>query len=164
MTNVSPKPRWKTLAVVTATAAVLLVALVTVPSGSAEASIDPRQGFADLIEQVEPAVVTVEVSKTMNPQLSGYSNGNPQAEEFFKRFFGNPGMTPQPGPPRQAQGVGSGFIVDDEGYIVTNNHVIEGADEVTVRLIDDREFVAEVVGYDEQAPSRSSGTLRDRIE
>ena len=150
MTNESPKPRWKALAAVTAAAAILLVALVTVPSGSAEASIDPRQGFADLIEQVEPAVVTVEVSKTMDPQLSGYSNGGPQAEEFLRRFFGNPGMTGQPQQPRQAQGVGSGFIVDDEGYIVTNNHVIEGADRVTVRLVDEREFEAEVVGYDEQ--------------
>lgn len=150
MTNATPKPRWKTLAIVTAAATVLLVALVTVPGSSAEASIDPRQGFADLIEQVEPAVVTVEVSKTMDPQLSGFPGGNPQADEFMRRFFGNPGMAPQQREPRRAQGAGSGFIVDDEGYIVTNNHVIEGADEVTVRLIDDREFEAEVVGYDEQ--------------
>ncbi len=153
MKHASPNQRLRTLAIVTGVAFVILVALVTVPSGSAEAFdkkaavTDVRGGFADLIEQVEPSVVTVEVSKTMDAQLSSFG-GNPQAEEFMRRFFGNPGAMPQQ--PRQAQGVGSGFIIDDDGYIVTNNHVIEGADEVTVRLNDGREFEAEVVGYDDK--------------
>jgi len=147
---------WKVLAVSTFASAVLIAGSIALPSHSAENSISPRiatgngmgNGFADLIEQVEPSVVTIEIDKTMDPQLSGF-NGDPRAEEFFERFFGRRGM-PQQRQPQRAHGVGSGFIIDDSGYVVTNNHVVEGADTVSVRLSDDRQFDAEVIGYDEK--------------
>jgi serine protease Do len=113
---------------------------------SARAAI-PEDGFADLVDQVEPAVVTIEVSKKASVQPMGF-NGDPRAQEFFQRFFGMPGMGQQEAPP--VQGAGSGFIIDVEGYIVTNNHVIDGADEVSVRVLDGREFNATVVGSDDK--------------
>lgn len=107
----------------------------------------PGQGFADLIEEVEPSVVTIEVEKLARAQLSGHGS-DPRADEFFERFFGPRGMNPsQPGPVR---GAGSGFVVDEAGYIVTNNHVIADAETVSVRLSDDRQFTAQVIGTDEK--------------
>ncbi|MBT8078783.1 MAG: Do family serine endopeptidase [Gammaproteobacteria bacterium] len=146
---------WRTLALSTVASAVLLAASITLPGHSATdggpagpvANTDVRNGFADLIEQVEPSVVTIEVNKTMEARPSAFG-GDPRAEEFFERFFGQRGVTPRQ--PRQAQGVGSGFVIDESGYIVTNNHVIDGADTVTVRLIDGAEHDAAVIGIDAQ--------------
>jgi serine protease Do len=107
----------------------------------------PETGFADLIALVEPAVVTIEVDKIVQPQLSGF-NGDPRSEQFLERFFGSRGMSPPQ--PDRVQGAGSGFLIDDEGYIVTNNHVIANAERVSIRLPDDRQFTAEVVGVDDK--------------
>jgi serine protease Do len=146
---------WKTLAVSSVASAVLFATSLALPGHSAEqqqgsaslCGVAPTGGFAELIEQVEPSVVTIEVRTTMQAQPSGFG-GDPRAEEYFRRFFGERGQAPSQ--PRQAHGVGSGFIVDEAGFIVTNNHVIDGADSVMVRLSDGREFDAEIVGYDEQ--------------
>lgn len=149
------KRAWRTLAISSVTSAVLIASSMALPGYSA-VEIEPVRavmgadvsgGFADLIEQVEPSVVTIEVNKTLAAQPSSFG-GDPRAEEFFQRFFGQRGTPPSQS--RQAQGVGSGFVIDDSGYIVTNNHVIEGADVVTVRLIDGKEYEANVVGYDVQ--------------
>ena len=72
--------------------------------------------------------------------------------EFFKRFGGpnGPGLNIQPQRPMPSRGVGSGFIVSPDGYIVTNAHVVDGAKEVTVRLTDRREFTAKVIGADKR--------------
>ena len=146
---------WKTLAVSTFASAALIAGSIALPGYSAEdrtpsptpyaAGLDA--GFADLIEQVEPSVVTIEVNKAMEPQLSGFS-GDPRAGEFFERFFGPRG--PSPSQPRKSLGVGSGFIIDDTGYVVTNNHVVEGAESISVRLSDDRQYKAEIVGFDDK--------------
>lgn len=151
----NPRSGWRTLAISSLVSAVLIASSITLPGHSAteqnpvSATVGPdiRDGFADLIEQVEPAVVTIEVNKTVAPQRSAFG-GDPRAEEFFERFFGGRGLPQQR--PRQAQGVGSGFVIDDAGYIVTNNHVVEGTDNVTVRLIDGSEYEAEIVGFDTQ--------------
>jgi serine protease Do len=103
--------------------------------------------FAPLVEAFGPAVVNVEVVQAARG-AHGLSPDDPLAE-FFRRFGVPPpgeegGMGPQP------RGAGSGFIVSADGYILTNAHVVERADLVTVRLTDRREYVAEVVGLDER--------------
>ena len=94
--------------------------------------------YANIVEPVQKAVVSVYSTKIVRQQVPM----NP----FFRQFFGDQGMAPE----RQSkeQGVGSGVIVSKDGYILTNNHVIEGADELNVSLPDDREFKAKVIGSD----------------
>ena len=155
MTTNRKRQGTKTIAISSLISAVLIAGSMVLPGYSAQDTITPvvaagataDSSFADLIAQAQPSVVTVEVKKIVKPELSSF-NGDPRTEEFFDRFFGRRGQTPMQ--PRQAQGVGSGFIIDETGFIVTNNHVIADADEVTVRLHDDREFTAEVVGYDDR--------------
>jgi serine protease Do len=108
--------------------------------------------FASVVRQVTPSVVQVTVSKTV--QQAGWQPGAMPGPDLFEWFFGQrPGMRPgAPAPnrlPRQ-QGVGSGVIVSEDGYLLTNNHVVDGADEVLVRLSDQRELKAKVVGRDPQ--------------
>ena len=112
-------------------------------------------GFADLVQKVSPAVVTI--SSTMREQAddqpSPFPPGSPQAQEFG-RFFG----MPHPGAPRlggtQGGGthlvhsLGSGFIVDSQGHVVTNNHVVKDATDIQVTLTDGRKLAAKVVGTD----------------
>jgi Do/DeqQ family serine protease len=101
-----------------------------------------RMSYAPIVKGVVPAVVTVSAAKTM-------ANRNPLMEDpFFRRFFG-----PQFGGPREQtqQSLGSGVIVDPSGLIVTNNHVIDGADQVKISLADKREFAVDVVLKDPRA-------------
>jgi len=144
------------LAISTFASALLIAGSIVLPGHSAEKSIPlpvaastgTTGGFADLIEHVRPSVVTIEVEKTLDAQRSAFS-GDPRAEEFLQRFFGRRGM-PRQQRQQRTRGAGSGFIIDDSGYIVTNNHVVDGADSVSVRLSDERQFDAEVVGYDDK--------------
>ena len=106
--------------------------------------------FANLVEQVGPAVVNISVSSVQK--------GGPNIAmddpfyDFMRRFQGLP-QQPQPRgvrPDRVQRGVGSGFIVSADGYVMTNHHVVDGADEVIVKLTDKREFKAKVIGSDER--------------
>jgi serine protease Do len=116
--------------------------------------------FAELAERVGPSVVNI---RTTERSRSGSGAAGPQMDEemqeFFRRFFGVPlpGTPGAPGPrsaPRQGQpeetprGVGSGFVISADGFVMTNAHVVEGADEVYVTLTDKREFKARIVGSD----------------
>jgi len=112
--------------------------------------------FADVVERASPAVVNIAVTKTLHVPTAGMRRdvrpgvpGGP-LDEFFGRFFEMPGMPAVPGVPRRAEGAGSGFIVDPEGYVVTNHHVVAGADEILVTLADGRQLEAEIVGEDPQ--------------
>jgi len=112
--------------------------------------------IADLVERTSPAVVTI-LSTQESPDMSGMPEGSPFGpdspfEEFLRRFGTPEGMPvpPQPQPGPRGIGVGSGFVIEDDGYIVTNNHVVDNADAVKVRLADEREFDAEVIGTDPQ--------------
>lgn len=110
--------------------------------------------FTQLVEQVGPGVVNIEAKVNPRAATSARSQmpDDEEIPEFFRRFFG-PGV-PMPGTPdpgsRGARSVGSGFIISSDGYVLTNHHVISGADEVKVKLADRREFNAKVVGSDEQ--------------
>ncbi|WP_462320249.1 Do family serine endopeptidase [Halochromatium sp.] len=107
-------------------------------------------GFADVVERVTPAVVNVTVAQETEAVLSMPGGQMPDEGsplyEFFKRFGGLDGM-PTPSP-RQREGEGSGFIIDAEGHIVTNNHVVEGASRIEVTLNDGEKYEAEVIGRD----------------
>lgn len=124
--------------------------LSSVLAGSATiAMAHPPGGYGDLVERVSPAVVFIEVESAPRPA----SADNQEMEEFmreFRRRFGD--RMPMPEFPdrgdRARRGLGSGFLIDDEGRIVTNHHVIDGAQTVTVRLADGREFTADVIGSD----------------
>lgn len=114
-----------------------------------------RTSFAPVVKKVSPGVVKVYTStKVHNTAFSeGPSSGTPDMEDLLRRFFGDqmPNQMPRHnhsfGVPRQ-QGIGSGVIVTKDGYILTNNHVVDGADEVKVAMQDGREFDAKVIGRD----------------
>lgn len=121
----------------------LLIAFISVPSYSAFSRSLPN--FADLIEKSSPAVVkvnTVSKSKSSTFQLPQ----GQQIPDIFKHFFDQRNV-----PERETQAVGSGFFVSSDGYVLTNNHVIDGADEITVRLVDRREYKAILIGADRRS-------------
>ncbi|MGZ3362998.1 MAG: trypsin-like peptidase domain-containing protein, partial [Xanthobacteraceae bacterium] len=114
--------------------------------------------FADLVDKAGPAVVNIRTTERVR---LGQGGADEEMQEFLRRFFGGQ-MPPRGGrggraAPQQPQeeevqrGVGSGFIISDDGYVMTNAHVVEGADEVTVTLTDRREFKAKVLGADKRS-------------
>ena len=114
--------------------------------------------LAGVVEAVSPAVVSIEVMHKARPALAAQQWRGQRIPDHFKRFFGEDfaerfGFTPDFGPRRDAPsgGIGSGFIVDADGYIVTSNHVIAGAETVTVILDDGTRLGAEIVGGDRRS-------------
>jgi serine protease Do len=128
----------------TATLTILLAIAIAMAS-NAQARKTPET-FADLAEKLLPTVVNVSTTTKIDP-----GEGAPDdLEEFFRDFFERRGQ-PMPERPRRAPtSLGSGFIIDPNGYIVTNNHVIAEADEITIRLQDDNTYKAELIGTDAQ--------------
>ena len=106
--------------------------------------------FTDLIDKVGPAVVNIRTSEKVKP---GQGGPDEEMQEFLRRFFGVPGVPRgrAPGQEDVQRGVGSGFIISNDGYVLTNAHVVEGADEVLVTLTDRREFSAKVLGADKRS-------------
>jgi serine protease Do len=124
---------------------------VTVAAGSSGFA---PSNFVELAKRVKPGVVNISTTKVVKGGGRVFRNFSPPSrerdpfrdffgEDFFDRFFGE---TPQRNYVQRS--LGSGFVIDREGYIMTNNHVIEGASEIRVRLSTEREFEAEVVGRD----------------
>ena len=146
------------------TAAVMGAAAVLMPlSGTAQTTpVAPvawtqPANLADLIEVVSPAVVKITATSTREVADNALQNGLPQGlppgpmGELFKKFFEQEqgGQIPFPQPrPQPMQALGSGFIIDSNGIIVTNNHVVDGAEKLVVTLKDGREFDAELLGVD----------------
>ena len=127
---------------------------------AADAAVLPD--FTDLVDKVGPAVVNIRTTERSKVMQQGQGGEDEEMQEFFRRFFGQPpGQRPQPSPrgrrapngsgdeqPQVPRGVGSGFIISADGYVLTNAHVVEGADEVFVTLTDKREFKAKIIGSD----------------
>jgi serine protease Do len=107
-------------------------------------------GFADLAERLLPTVVNISTSQTLKrrPDEQKQQQQQPPQGTPFDDFFKN--FTDRENRPRRVQSLGSGFIIDAGGYVVTNNHVIDGADEITVVLDDGDEMKATLVGKDEK--------------
>lgn len=132
------------------------------PVADAQDGQDAPGQIVNLVEATSPAVVTVlstiAAGPQQGPQGSPFGPGSP-FEDFFRQF-GNPGGPPFPpqgrGPERgpeqgpEGRGLGSGFVIEEDGYVVTNNHVVDNATSVQVRMADEREFDARVVGTDPQ--------------
>ena len=123
----------------------LLVALLTFGWAASAAAQPPD--FVSLAEQLKPAVVNIGTAKTVKPKAPIYPGpqgpGGDMFEEFFERFFRN-----APQSPHKQRSLGSGFIISQDGYILTNDHVVDGADEIKVKLSDGREFTGEIRGLD----------------
>lgn len=104
--------------------------------------------FTELVERQGPAVVNISTTQSVRnpllPQAPNLQEDDP-FYEFFRRFIPQPGPGPRESP---SQSLGSGFIISQDGYILTNAHVVETADEITVKLNDKREFRAKVIGAD----------------
>jgi serine protease Do len=137
-------------------AAALVVATMRVAGAQPSAPTD----FADLVERTAPAVVNIRTAA----RVSAPGQAGPEADEndplydFFHRFMPQPGPGPRQGPmprtPRpdreMPRGQGSGFLISADGYVLTNHHVVDGADEITVTLSDKREFKGKLVGSDQR--------------
>ena len=139
--------------------------LVATASTASAASLPD---FTDLVDKVGPAVVNIRTTERNKAAAQGQAQGQvvpggpdeEEMQEFFRRFFGQPVPRQQqpsprnrkPAPQQQEEqvprGVGSGFIISADGYVLTNAHVVEGADEVFVTLTDKREFKAKIIGSD----------------
>ena len=142
------------------TAAFFLSSPLVLPQ-TAAAQARALPDFTDLVEQVGPSVVNIRTTEKVSPRPSGDSGSDEEMLEFFRRF-GIP-IPNAPGGPRgqrpnrpqqeeeQPRGVGSGFILTADGYIMTNAHVVEGASEVLVTLTDKREFKARLIGADKRS-------------
>jgi serine protease Do len=153
---------WLRAVAIVAAGAVALLQMVTAP---AYAQTRTLPDFTDLVEQVGPSVVnirTLEKAAVRNA-AGGNAPGEEEMLEFFRRFgvpIPNMPRGQRPNRPQQPQpqddegqprGVGSGFILTADGFIMTNAHVVEGADDVLVTLTDKREFKAKIIGYDKRS-------------
>jgi serine protease Do len=117
------------------------------PQASGASSGSLSQGFADVIQPILPAVVNIQT--TSNVQQTSQQMPQLPDDPFFRRFFGDPfGNNDQQPTPRREHGLGSGVIISPEGYILTNNHVVENATDITVQLSDKRQFKAKLIGTD----------------
>ncbi len=116
--------------------------------GAAQAALPE---FTELVKQNSPAVVNIsttqKISRGPSMELPDIPEGHPFGE-LFKRFFDEEGRPPEE---RDSESLGSGFIISEDGYVLSNHHVVDGADEVLVRLSDRRVLKAEVVGSDPQS-------------
>jgi len=151
------------LSFVAALPASLALVSATVSSAAVQAQVvKGLPDFTELVELVGPSVVNIRTLEKVKANAQGGGAGSDEEmQELFRKFFGvpmpnAPRQNPRPNKPQpseepnQPKGVGSGFVLSSDGYIMTNAHVVEGADEVLVTLTDKREFKARIVGADKR--------------
>ena len=145
----------RSLATATALAAALAGGLLHVQTAQAQARALPD--FTELVDQVGPSVVNIRTLERVSNRAPQGMLGDEDMLEFFRRFGlptpNAPKQTPRRNRPQSEEeevprGVGSGFVLSADGFILTNAHVVEGADEVLVTLTDKREFKAKIIGAD----------------
>jgi serine protease Do len=133
---------------------VAAIGLVATVAGTPPAlgQAGPVDGFGDLVERVGPAVVNISTTREQaapeEVPLPEFPPGSP-FEEFFRDFFER-GQPEAPQRQRRGASLGSGFVIDPEGFVVTNNHVIAEADQITVQFADGHDYEAELIGRDQQ--------------
>ena len=132
------------------------------PITAAQAQTRTLPDFTDLVDQVGPSVVNIRTVEKVTQRGAGNGEMDEEMQEFFRRFFGQPlpgqprQTPPRPNRPQEPQeesrprGVGSGFILSPDGFVMTNAHVVEDASEVLVTLPDKREFKAKIIGADKR--------------
>jgi len=142
---------------------VLSASLGMVSATSAQAQVRTLPDFTDLVELVGPSVVNIRTLEKVSAPLGAGNGVDEQMLEFFRRFGlpvpnipNNPHQAPRKNQPQlpeeqQPRGVGSGFILSTDGFIMTNAHVVDSADEVLVTLTDKREFKAKIIGADKRS-------------
>lgn len=134
-----------------------------IPGAHAASAVAGLPDFTDLVERTGAAVVNIRTTERIKPGQQGIPGAeDEEMQEFFRRFFGVPMPRPQPdrsprgrkpGPQQEEEvprGVGSGFIISADGFVLTNAHVVDGADEVYVTLTDKREYKAKIIGVDKR--------------
>jgi serine protease Do len=119
-------------------------------------NVDPRSSaglpdFVNLAKKIKPLVVNISTTQVSEARGSQQEFGSPFGEEdpfndFWRRFFGGP----MPRGPQRQRSLGSGFVIDSDGSILTNNHVVENASKIVVKLSDDQEYEAKIVGRDQK--------------
>ncbi len=128
-------------------ATILLVLLLGCESRNKIEEVGFPRSFADLADKVKPAVVNISTTSIVtvpgNPFRQFFGPDEGPLNDFFKDFYKN-----APDRKMKQQSLGSGFIIDKEGYIITNNHVVDNAQDIKVKLVDGREFKAKVIGKD----------------
>ena len=142
-------------------ASLALVCAAVSPAAVQAQMVKGLPDFTELVELVGPSVVNIRTLEKVKANAQGGAGSDEEMQELFRKFFGvpmpnAPRQNPRPNKPQpseepaQPKGVGSGFVLSSDGYIMTNAHVVEGADEVLVTLTDKREFKARIVGADKR--------------
>ncbi len=131
----------------------LLTSAAYATQTSIEAAMSLQKAFVEVARQLKPSVVNIQVERSSSGGIRWSAPGDEEsgsAEEFFRKFFGGPGLRFRQPESFKTQAAGSGLIIGEDGMILTNNHVIKDASKIVVKFHDGKELNAEIVGQDPQ--------------